>query len=208
MTATLTAEEARSWLIEHGGNLRCELNNGRKRTIFYNAELGLFGMLKPGCRRNGTIIHDWSVFKRIFHPEARTRKEENALLIAKYKKHAARASFTNPWIRKIMAADPTKCPYENGITTGVPIEGKIITFKAIAKVEPYLERLFKEAFAARREWHSYRFPFRGYEASLWTGIYTDTGEPTGGLNLEYKGCANGYYYLLINDEEFIGHDID
>ena len=30
----------------------------------------------------------------------------------------------------------------------------------------------------------------------------------GYLSLEYKGCGNGYYYLLINDDNFIGYDVD
>lgn len=29
-----------------------------------------------------------------------------------------------------------------------------------------------------------------------------------GLNMEYLNCGNGYYYMLINREKFIGIDID
>jgi len=31
---------------------------------------------------------------------------------------------------------------------------------------------------------------------------------TAGFSEEFRGCGNGYYYLLINDENFIGYDID
>ena len=29
-----------------------------------------------------------------------------------------------------------------------------------------------------------------------------------GLNMEYENCGNGYYYMLINEDRFIGIDID
>ena len=66
----------------------------------------------------------------------------------------------------------------------------------------------------RRQYHSCRFDFRGYDGSLWIEIadkddgYNRKGDVMAGFNKEYRGCGNGYYYSLIDDEHFIGTDID
>jgi hypothetical protein len=51
-----------------------------------------------------------------------------------------------------------------------------------------------------------RYNFAGYEMSI--EIHNDNGVFRGFLSLEYKNCGNGYYYLLINDDNFIGYDVD
>ena len=33
-------------------------------------------------------------------------------------------------------------------------------------------------------------------------------ERRAGFSKEYRGCLNGYYYLMINDEFMIGYDVD
>ncbi len=38
--------------------------------------------------------------------------------------------------------------------------------------------------------------------------YYKAGDIAAGFSKEYRGCANGYYYALIDDEHFIGIDID
>lgn len=50
--------------------------------------------------------------------------------------------------------------------------------------------------------------FAGYDISTETELNTETGDFRGFLSLEYTGCGNGYYYLLINDKNFIGYDVD
>ena len=50
--------------------------------------------------------------------------------------------------------------------------------------------------------------FAGYDISIETDFDTVTRDFRGFLSLEYAGCGNGYYYLLINDENFIGYDVD
>lgn len=34
------------------------------------------------------------------------------------------------------------------------------------------------------------------------------GDIHGGFSKERRNCLNGFYYLLINDSNFIGYDID
>ena len=38
--------------------------------------------------------------------------------------------------------------------------------------------------------------------------YHQAGDLNAGFSKEYRGCGNGYYYLLINEQTFIGCDID
>ena len=75
-------------------------------------------------------------------------------------------------------------------------------------------RCFCEAVHSRTPFHSGRFDFRGYDGSLWVEPcdkddgYHRVGDLTAGFSKEYRGCGNGYYYLLINEQTFIGCDID
>lgn len=202
--STLTIDEAREGLINRTyRRLRVKYQN-RTRTIFYNPDYKQFGILIPGGRKNGTVFRDWDGLQFIYRPD---KLRTDADMVRKYQKKAALATWDNSWLRDIRNADPSKSLYENHITTGCGIDGKVITVASLAKEDSYIAEQLLKAFRERREYHSYRFPFRGYECSVWTNVNAE-GEVQGGLNLEYKDCANGYYYLLINEKEFIGYDID
>ena len=75
-------------------------------------------------------------------------------------------------------------------------------------------RCFCEAVRNRTPYHSVQFDFRGYDGSLWVepcdkdDDYHQTGDLNAGFSKEFRGCGNGYYYLLINERTFIGCDID
>ena len=89
-------------------------------------------------------------------------------LIRKNQREAAKAGFTNPFIRKIQNADCNKTLYENRITTGNCIDGQIITLDAVRKwcgTGGYQQ--FREAVKNRIPFRSSRFDFRGYDGSLW-----------------------------------------
>ena len=45
--------------------------------------------------------------------------------------------------------------------------------------------------------------FAGYDVSIETEYNAETGDFRGSLPLEYACCGNCYYYLLINDQNFI-----
>ena len=134
--------------------------------------------------------------------------------MAKFKRYAARATFPSAFIRKCLAADTSKGCYENRLTTGTRIDGEIISLNAIERFSPYSVRQFRKALKERRNYNSGRFEFRGYDGSLWIEIaeqddgYNRKGDVMAGFNKEYRDCGNGYYYNLIDDEHFIGADID
>lgn len=73
---------------------------------------------------------------------------------------------------------------------------------------------FRKALKERCNFNSGQFTFRGYDGSLWIEVkqkddnYYKAGDIAAGFSKEYRGCANGYYYALIDDEHFIGIDID
>jgi hypothetical protein len=148
--------------------------------------------------------------------------------IAKYKKLAQQATFSNSFIEdckripefnewindKVKSSyDETAEPrpkglYELGITTGNKIDGKVVSLSRIAKQYPHYIARLREAIKTQTESSiCHAVPFAGYDMSLSTAK-KETGEFIGYLSLEYKGCGNGYYYLLINDENFIGYDVD
>lgn len=139
-------------------------------------------------------------------------KETNPVL--KFKRYAARATFPSAFIRKCLAADPSKGCYENHLTTGTRIDGEIISLEAIGKYAPWAVNEFRKALSERRNYTSGRFDFRGYDGSLWLTVidkddnYYRKSDIAAGFSKEYRNCGNGYYYTLIDDEHFIGTDID
>ena len=144
---------------------------------------------------------------------------ENYLTVAKYRRYALKAQHTNAFIEACRNVPSTreeweqggcKSAYELDLTTGTGIDGKVISLSSIVKQYPYEVQWFKHYWNAKQAHHSGRFRFRGYDASfeIWETGGKGSGLWSACLSLEYKDCGNGYYYLLINDEHFIGYDID
>ena len=206
MKIELTLEQARDYLHEHPyGKLRALYEDpyyGRRNATICNGKYATM-VLSPRSRTRGYHLQ-WENVLKVWRETVEDRN-----MTQKFIDKAKKATFTNDYIRKCLASDPSKSPYENGLSTGVPIEGKIITLKSFGKEYPELERRFREALANKVPYHSYRVRFRGYDATLDLWNHGgDTDEINGSLSLEYKDCGNGYYYMLINDDEFIGYDID
>lgn len=203
--ATMTIEQAQAYLREHQyGKLRAVIKDpyyGQRNATICNGRSDVM-VLSPKSKTRGYLIR-WEWVQQVFAPT----EQKNPTL--KFKKEAAKAEFYNDFIEKCLLADPAKGPYQNGLTTGTSIDGKCITTKALEKDFEYtgLMERFWEAFRKCEEWHSPRYRWRGYDMSLW--VWHDSqGRATAGLNMEYLDCGNGYYYLLINEEKFIGVDID
>ena len=160
-------------------------------------------------------------------PEQLLKKEYS--VIAKYKRMASEASFTNRFIQSCLAVPDfetwkndllpadywdkgrvgnPKSLYDLGLTTGTRIDGKVISLARIAKQYPRgIERL-RESIRTKTP-VSYiisRGKFAGYDITISTEGTAEAFQ--GFLSLEYAGCGNGYYYLLINDDNFIGYDVD
>lgn len=199
----MTIEQAQAYLRENTyGKLRaviCDPYYGKRNATICNGKSSVM-TLSPRKRTRGYHIQ-WSWVLQVFAPT----EPKNPTL--KYKKEAEKAQFYNDYIEKCLNADPTKCPYENGLSTGTSIDGRCITTKAVFNEFQHLESHFWDAFKHGQEWQSSRYRWRGYDMSLWVGRDSQ-GRSTGGLNMEYENCGNGYYYILINEDKFIGYDID
>jgi hypothetical protein len=213
-------------------------NGKGKKDRFFISDGGGLCRLKPRSSRRGYVVceSDLARFEQFLHPKppftAKEKLRKEYRLIEKYKRMAGEASFTNPFIRDCLSLpdfeswsrdlvepkswekDKTLRPktlYELHITTGTQIDGKVISLNRISKKYPReIERL-RESIRNRtpgtliaNRWAK----FAGYDISLETDLNTETGDFRGFLSLEYAGCGNGYYYLLINDENFIGYDVD
>lgn len=181
-----------------------------KKRLFLSTQ-GNVCEFAPRSRKRGytiplNVVESWRSIKEVQRNEVDT--------VAKFRRYAARATFPSAFVRKCLAADPTKGCYENRLTTGTRIDGEIISLKAIERYEPWAVGEFRKALKERRNYHSGRFDFRGYDGSLWIEIaekddgYNRKGDVMAGFSKEYRGCGNGYYYSLIDDEHFIGTDID
>lgn len=207
MKVLLTLEEARNYLQENPyGKLRAIYDDplfGKRTATICNGTGGTM-VLAPKRRRRGYRLH-WEAVEQVWRETVGEPKNQTEKFIRK----AKLATFKSDFVQTCLKADPSKSPYENGLSTGVPIEGKIITLKSFGKQYPWIEQQFREALKERRPYRSGRVPFRGYDATLelW---FTDEAKTlmNGSLSLEYKDCGNGYYYMLVNDDEFIGYDID
>lgn len=171
--------------------------------------------------RMGALLEDWMILdivKVIYTPikdEAYKDKQEFTL-ISKYRKMAMKASFTNNFIEQCKTlpvtfeqwvAEGKKGPYGYSITTGNCIDGKVISIDRILKAYPNLtDQITKTIQLKTRGTICNRYPFAGYEMSISSTI--SEGDFQMFLSIEYKDCGNGYYYLLINDKNFIGYDVD
>lgn len=180
---------------------------GKKRRLFINREYGQIGIIAPRKRTHGYLFTAWNAIEKVLYPGTEKKDPHQAYidLTKKFKRLAAKASFTNNFIRSCLAADETKNPYDNGLTTGSKIDGDVISFSAIEKWYP-LDG-FRDAIKNRRKYHSVRFDFRGYDGSLAVEP-RENGDLCIYFSKEYRDCGNGYYYLAINDENFIGTDVD
>lgn len=176
-------------------------------------------------RRKGNIV-PLSFFDQYVKFKTNADKTEEQKLkseynkIAKYKTMAEKASFTNSWIEDCknlptleeFKEDPKSNEYgilfNHGITTGNKIDGKVISLSRIEKKYPQAIQRLREAIANKQAVGTIisTVPFAGYEMSI--SVEARDGGIIGYLSLEFKGCGNGYYYLLINDENFIGYDVD
>ena len=182
--------------------------SGKKRRLFINRDQNQIGIIAEGKRKKGYLFYNWSSIEKILYPNESDPEEEQRKLLLKYQKLAKSATFTNSWLKRIAEADPSKSLYENRITTGVTIEGQCIRLSTIEKhCGPTIAYVFRDSMKNRESYYSPRFDFNGYDGSLWCEPKED-GTIMAGFSKEYRGCGNGYYYLLINDDTFIGYDID
>ena len=191
---------------------------GKRRRLFINRDYNQIGIIAPNKRKSGYLFSDWNSIEKIFYPndtQQKSPEEKRAQMVQKYQRLAIQASFTGPYIKKALNPDPTKSLYENGLTTGTTIDGQVRSLKAVEKwCGDLTMQMFRDAIRNGRRFHSERFDFRGYDGSLWVEPCEIEGDTSGKKSLnagfckEYRGCGNGYYYILINDENFIGYDID
>jgi len=197
------------------------LIRGDKLRLFIS-NCGQLCYFKKRSRKMGYPINrnDIDNIEKVFYVKVKTqedkdRKEYN--LLRKYRKYALKASFKNCFIDCCLSIpesfeqwvnDGKKSAYQYGVTTGNKIDGKVITVNRVEKKYPHVGKMLRSAIENKtHRLICSRYDFAGYEMSIETTV-DDKGNFRGFLSLEYKGCGNGYYYLLVNDENFIGCDVD
>jgi hypothetical protein len=187
---------------------------------FFISGNGVLCYFKTGSRKRGFPVDEdlFSKFKNyVGKPSELDKKKIEFRIIEKFRKYAEKASFDNNFIRQCKelpktldewSKDNYKSAYEYGITTGCKITGQIISLNSIAKQYPQAVERARECIKNKTIGTCLStVPFRNYDTSMSFQL-NDKNELVGFLSLEYKGCGNGYYYLLINDENFIGYDVD
>jgi hypothetical protein len=191
-------------------------HQGDKFRLFYRESDDLVCHFAKGSRTRGhRFEHMWGDVKRLLIPyndERETAWKE----VQKFRKQAERATFTNPFIRdclKVPAtreqweADGRKDAYQYNLTTGCKITGDLVSIEAICRHYNEDPEQIRELIRARENFSTSRFDWNGYDGRI-EFKRDENGDFRGYLSKEYRGTGNGYYYLLINDEYFIGYDID
>lgn len=207
--------------------------DGKKHRLFISTSRQLCRFI-PKSSRRGYAIHqfdfdNYSKFIGKSEPKSEDQKLKKLYnVIAKYKKMASQATFSNDWIESCKnlpnfdtwindkvkigwKSDDSKLEpkslYELNITTGNRIDGKVISLSRIEKEYPYIIKRLRDAIKEQKAvGHIGGGRFAGYDMTI--SVEQKESGIMGYLSLEYKGCGNGYYYLLINDENFIGYDVD
>lgn len=200
--------------------------DGRKIRLF-NASNGAFCYFPKGRSRSGYTVSYamFDTFVKFQYAKTLTEDEKSVKgdkklynKIAKYRRMAYEAvGFTNSWIEACKKLPKTfqewvdgdkKGLYELDITTGNSTDGVVISIERITKQYKYIGDKLKKAIAEQiSDTICNRVEFAGYEMSISTQKHED-GTFQCSLSLEYKDCLNGYYYLLINQGNFIGYDKD
>ncbi len=167
---------------------------------------------KKGSGKRGFLLNSNHIigFEKYIFKKEKDPDYERWKIIDKYRRYASEATFTNSFIRSCIElpktfeqwiTDGKKCLYEYHITTGVAKEGEVVT------VGSWEYHNLAEKIASKVDWNSGRYDFRNYDGSVSFKNY-ENGDFMGWLNLEFRGCGNGHYYLLINDTSFIYYDKD
>lgn len=197
--------------------------NGRTYRFFVTKN-NILCQYKKGSSRTGLRFTEeqFRTLEKFQSPKVLTDEDKSKKQFAeldKYRKMAEKASFTNNFVESCKNLPKTfqqwkdegcKSLYEYHITTGNAIDGKVISIKRIGKQYPHFAERLKQAIINKTETTiCSRVPFAGYEMTIEVmNKEGAAGEFKAFLSLEFKGCGNGYYYLLINDENFIGYDVD
>jgi len=209
----LTEQEILS--IREGKTKEVILNNGKRIRIFLSGDVVC--RFKPKSKRYGWAL-DLREVKSLVSPKPEKSLDEKTFkVISKFRKQALKANFQNEFIEQCKALPDTfekwvedgkKSPYEYGVTTGCSITGDLISIKSLLKKLSYHDRLkVEEAIKNKISYQTGTFELYGYDGSIQLRKEED-GTFRGWLSKEYRNCGNGYYYLLINDDYFIGYDVD
>jgi len=189
-----------------------------KKRLFISTT-GQVGYFLPKSSRSGILFSSSDIIDggTLFVNHGVERTEANMELkefkmVLKFHKKAKSATFKNNFITDCLSLPDTfekwveegkKTAYQYNITTGCRITGDIITLDCIRKKFKYIADNFERALLTKTDYRTC-FDFRGYDCT----ISFSKEQEAGYLSLEYRGCGNGNYYLLINDKEFIGYDVD
>jgi len=194
-------------------------NNTKLRLFIASGDYGGLCYYKKGSSRRGYQITSYHLeqIKEIKEKIIINPDDKNYKLVAKYRKQALKAGFINDFIRDCLSipdsrekweAEGKKDLYKYGITSGNWIEGQVITLKNIlSKLRQEYQEMVIEAIKEKKDFSLSRFEFNGYDGSL-QFTKKENGDFIGYFNKEFRGCGNGYYYLLINEDNFIGYDVD
>ncbi len=197
----------------------------KEKYRFFIADNGLLCYFKKGSSRYGRYVdyNLFETFEKFQYKKALTEDEKKNehdkryfRLISKFRNLASKATFKNNFIDSCLALPQTmeqwinegrKTLFDYNVGAGSRCEGLVITVDNIAKHFPHTGIQLKEAIKNRTAGNIMsRMNFRGYDATIDLRVGNEQFE--GFLSMEYKGCGNGHYYILINDNTFIGYDTD
>ena len=214
-TMAFTTEQYQK--IKDGKIKTAILNDGSKARIFLS-QGGYICQFRKGSSRRGFQLSEHNIKELIEEKEKQPIDIDRAeyKVVAKFRREALKATFTNELIRECIALSDTfekwvedgkKSAYDYHITTGCKITGDLVSIESMRRhLNNHTVNMIQNAIANKTEFSTSRFRYNGYEGSI--SIVFENGDLRGYFSKEFVGCGNGYYYLLINDEYFIGYDVD
>lgn len=174
----------------------------------------------PRMKRRGLVVNTEfleTIEKLNFIQDENSDLKTFKIILKYHKKALKNNSFTNSFIESCKKLPGTfdqwvkedkKSLYEYGITTGNKIDGKIITLKSIKTFSfNAIGNEVLKAINQKKEYRTSNFTYNSMDANI--SVYLNTvNKVQCSLNLYGKKDGKEYSYLLINEAEFIGYDVD
>lgn len=184
-------------------------HKGERKSRLFISQEGQLCEFKTKSTRYGFMLDIDSIISVVTNCSMST-EQMRARLVEKYKRLAGKALFKNAFIEACLNGDPTRSLHENSITTGTRIDGKCITVGRLKKyMYPSEWKSMVDAINKHQPgFRSDKFNMDNFDCHVETYLSGQMQQFQCCLSVEYRGTCNGYYYLLVNEETFIGYDID
>ena len=180
--------------------------------LFYSFNGILCYYINRSCKKGLKLEQaDAKNFDSYIYHDSDIVAKDTYRVIDKYRKHALKNLYTNPWIEKCLALPNTferwkkegkKSLLDLGVTLGDDNDGEIITVGLLKRINPTLADEFFHYYENDMQYASGSFPFKTRIGRFFVDI-DQSGHVMGRLEISENGTDKGKTYFLINNDNFI-----